>query len=344
MRARESWRLAAVHGVDRMSVVGKIWKTSVAAGAGMAALAAVNAAIRRNVAEPEEGALGGQPRVFEWKHGRIFYKEAGAEHTAPPLLFIHGVGAGASTFMWRKNFDALSPDFHVYAIDLLGFGFSDKPAHAPYSADLYVELIADFIREVIGQPVRIIANSLGAAYGVRVATEHASCVESLMLISPTGADNLRARPGMTGAAFYGLLQSPVLGTSFYNVMASERSIRDYARKHLFFDRRRATDRLVANYYATSHQTGAQHAIAAFLSGYLNTDIRSAFARLRQPVTLVWGKQDQANPLDQAAELLHLNPSATLEIFDRCRMMPQEEHPERFNVLVRDRLGMRSRAA
>jgi pimeloyl-ACP methyl ester carboxylesterase len=327
-----------------MGAVGKIWKTSVVAGAGMAALAAVNAAIRRSATEPEEGALGGQPQIFQWKHGRIFYKEAGAEHAGPPLLFIHGVGAGASTFMWRKNFDALARDFHVYALDLLGFGFSDKPAHAPYSADLYVELIADFIRELASHPSRIIASSLGAAFAVRVADECPELVNALVLISPTGADNLRARPRMTGAAFYGLLQSPVLGTSFYNVMASERSIRDYARKQLFYDRRRATDRLIAQYYAASHQPGAQHAIAAFLSGYLNTDIRAAFARLRQPVTLVWGKQDQTNTLDQAAELLSLNPRAGLEIFDRCRMMPQEEHPEKFNALIRSTVRLRSVAA
>jgi len=69
------------------------------------------------------------------------------------------------------------------------------------------------------------------------------------------------------------------GTSFYNVMASERSIRDYARSNLFYDHRRVTDRLVTNFYATSHQAGAQHAIAAFLSGYLNTDTRAPFARL-----------------------------------------------------------------
>jgi pimeloyl-ACP methyl ester carboxylesterase len=328
-----------------MGVVGKLWKTTVAAGAGMAALAAVNAAIRRGAAEPEEGALGGQPHIFLWKHGRIFYREAGAEISGPPLLLIHGVGAGASSFMWRKNFDALARDFHVYALDLLGFGFSDKPAHAPYSADLYVELITDFIREVVnGGPVRIIANSLGAAYAVRLADEQPSLAKALMLISPTGTDNLRARPGMTGAAFYGLLQSPVLGTSFYNVMASERSIRDYARKQLFYDRRRVTDRLVTNYYASSHQPGAQHAIAAFLSGYLNTDIRTAFARLSQPTTLVWGKQDETNTLDQAAELLSLNPRAALEIFDRCRMMPQEEHPEKFNALIRDTFTVRSAAA
>ena len=74
---------------------------------------------------------------------------------------------------------------------------------------------------------------------------------------------------MAGAAFYGLLQSPVLGTSFYNVMASERSIRDYARRTLFYDYRRVTDRLIAHLYATSHQAGAQHAIAAFLASLLH---------------------------------------------------------------------------
>ncbi len=50
--------------------------------------------------------------------------------------------------MWRKNFDVLARDFRVYAVDLPGFGFSDKPNTATYSADLYVELITDFIREV----------------------------------------------------------------------------------------------------------------------------------------------------------------------------------------------------
>jgi pimeloyl-ACP methyl ester carboxylesterase len=326
-----------------MGKVGKFWKTLGAGAAGMAALAAVNARIRRNAHEPDDAAFGGEARVFEWQDGDIFYKFAGAENSGPPLVFVHGVGAGASSFMWRRNFDVLARDFRVYALDLLGFGFSDKPAGVSYSAELYVQLISDFIREVAGAPTSIVASSLGAAYSVCVADEWPELVDSLSLISPTGAGNLRARPGMTGAAFYGLLQSPVLGTSFYNVIASERSIRDYARKELFYDRRRATPRLIAQYYAASHQPGAQHAIAAFLSGYLNTDIRESFARLSQPVTLCWGKQDEANPIEQAAEFLRLNPRAGLEIFDRCRMMPQEEQPEKFNALVRNKLRARSAA-
>jgi pimeloyl-ACP methyl ester carboxylesterase len=237
--------------------------------------------------------------------------------------------------MWRRNFLPLARHFRVYALDLLGFGYSDKPANAPYSADLYVELIADFLRGAVGRPASVVAHTLSAAFAVRAADEHPELVNALALVSPTGADHLSARPGMTGAAFYGLLHSPVLGTSFYNAVTSEPSVRDYARKQLFYEKRFATPRLVAHYYAVSHLPGAQHAATAFLSGYLNTDIREPFARLRQPVTLAWGRQDTTNPIDQAGQLLSLNSRARLEVFDRCRMMPQEEHAERFNALVRD---------
>jgi pimeloyl-ACP methyl ester carboxylesterase len=315
-----------------------------AGGAGMAALAAVNASIRRQAAEPDDSALGGEPGVFEWRHGNIIYRMAGVENSDAPVVFVHSIGPGLSSFMWRKNFDALAESFRVYAPDLIGFGLSDKPANISYAADLYVELLADFVRDVCGNSAHLIASSLGAAYCARLADEHPELVESLILVSPTGADNLRARPGMTGAAFYGLMNSPVLGTSFYNVVASERSIRDYARDQLFFNADRVTERLVAHHYSTSHLPGAQYAIAAFLSGYLNTDIREAFARIEQPVTLVWGKQDTANPIHQAADLFQSNPNATLQIFDRCRLTPPEEYPDQFNSLVRKALGARANAA
>jgi len=315
-----------------------------AGGAGVAALAALNAAIRRNASEPDVSALGGEAHFFRWKHGRVFYKSSGAGNSGLPLIFIHGIGAGSSSFMWRKNFDELATHFRVYAFDLLGFGFSDKPGTAPYSADLYVELITDFIREVSGYPSNVIASSLGAAYAIRVADEHPELINAMVLNSPAGSDTLKSRPGMAGAAFYGLLQSPVLGTSFYNVMASERSIREYARDHLFYNQHRVTDRLVTNLYATSHQPGAQHAVAAFLSGYLNTDTRAPFSRLTQHTVLVWGKQDATTPLGKAVSLLQLNPRAALEVFDYCRMMPEQEHPEKFNALVRNTFLARSAVA
>src|SRR5260370_2991826 len=115
-----------------MGKLGNFWKTMRAGGAGVAALAAVNASIKRGVPEPDDSALGGDAHFFPWKHGRIFYKESGAANLGTPLVFIHGIGAGASSFMWRKNFDRLAEEFHVYAFDFLGFGFSHKPAAAPF--------------------------------------------------------------------------------------------------------------------------------------------------------------------------------------------------------------------
>ncbi|HEV3471167.1 MAG TPA: alpha/beta fold hydrolase [Pyrinomonadaceae bacterium] len=315
----------------------KLWKGLAAGGAaGVAALAAANAAVARDRKEPETGALGGEAGAYPWEHGQVFYRHAGAE-AAPPVVFVHAVGAGARSFMWRRNFEPASRHSRAYAVDLLGFGYSDKPATAPYSADLYVALLKDFLRDVVGRPAGVVAHSLSAAYAARAAAESPELVDSLLLVSPTGAGGASARPGMTGAAFYGLLHSPVLGTSFYNAMTSERGLRDYARQQLFYNKRFATPRLVAHYYAVSHLPGAQHAVTAYLSGYLNTDIRETFERLRQPTTLAWGRQDTANPIEHAGHLLRLNPRARLELFDRCRQMPQEEHADRFNALLRDAL-------
>ena len=325
-----------------MGAISKIWKGLLAGGAGVAALAAVNASVSRSESEPTDIPAGGESRSLTTGRGRIFYRVAGQE-SHPPLVLLHGVGAGASSLAWRRNFDALARDFRVYAPDLLGFGFSDKPAAAPYSAGLYAELITEFLREAVGSPAHVAASGLSAAFAVRTADEHPSLVRSLVLVAPLLSDSAGARPDLPGAAFYGLLHSPVLGDSFFNAMTSERSIADHARKQLYFDRRLVTDKLVAELYALSHQPGAQYALAAFFSGYLRADARAAFARLALPVTLVWGRQDAANPVDNAVALLAINERARLKTFDHCRAMPQEEHAESFNALLRDALHVRSAA-
>src|ERR1044072_8622770 len=123
MAGRSSrWQFDAEQRFSKVGAVGKLWKTMLAGGAGMAALAAINPTIRRHAHDPEDAALAGEPHTYDWKHGRIFYKMAGAEHAGAPLVFIHGVGAGTSSFMWRKNFDAPARDFRVSALALLGLG------------------------------------------------------------------------------------------------------------------------------------------------------------------------------------------------------------------------------
>jgi pimeloyl-ACP methyl ester carboxylesterase len=72
-------------------------------------------------------------------------------------------------------------------------------------------------------------------------------------------------------------------------------------------------------------------------------MRVAFSQLSQRVILVWGKQDTTTPITKASALLALNPTAELEVFDFCRVMPEQEHPELFNALVKDVFAMSAKA-
>ena len=108
-------------------------------------------------------------KCWQWRGHSIYYVQAGKPHPQrPPLLLVHGFGA--STDHWRKNITGLCEDFHVFAIDLLGFGRSAKP-NLEYSGDLWRDQLHDFITEVIGQPTVLAGNSLGGYTCLCVAAQ-----------------------------------------------------------------------------------------------------------------------------------------------------------------------------
>src|SRR5437762_1665572 len=102
--------------------------------------------------------LTGEERRYPWKYGDMFYEVKGARD-AKPLLLIHGFGPGASSYEWRKNVDALSEQFRVFTLDLLGFGLSDHPG-IDYTAETFSDLISDFLKEAIGKPAVVVAHGL----------------------------------------------------------------------------------------------------------------------------------------------------------------------------------------
>ena len=93
-----------------------------------------------------------------------------------PLLLIHGFGA--SVRHWRSNIGPLSANRSVYAVDLLGFGASDKDSTV-YGTALWVEQLFDFIRQVIGRTVVVVGNSLGSVVGLGLAAKHPDVVTAI---------------------------------------------------------------------------------------------------------------------------------------------------------------------
>ena len=112
---------------------------------------------------------------------RIHYMEAGM---GEPLLLIHTVGQ--SLYTWRGVFNLLSARYRVIAIDLPGFGYSDRPENFSFSVEDYAEVIARFMDAKGIESAHIAAFSLGGAYAVSFALRHPERMGRLALLSPGG--------------------------------------------------------------------------------------------------------------------------------------------------------------
>lgn len=303
-------------------------KLAVAAGAALGGAAMANATIAA-AAPPVEDHLEGEKNVYFWRGRRLVYTSRGAGR---PLILVHGIHAAASSYEWRRNFERLGAHFRVHAIDLLGFGQSDRPA-ADYTADTYVSLLSDFLRDVMTEPASIVASSLSCAYAVEVAYRAPQRLDRLVLVCPTGIGRLDSQPGPFDALLQGALSAPVIGESLYNVLVSEASIRYYLRNQVFADPELVDDALVRQMYATSHKTGARYAPAAFLSGALNLDISEPFARLTTPAFVVWGSKAAFTPVTDAIKFAEENPHARVETVADAGLLPHEEKANWFNEAV-----------
>jgi pimeloyl-ACP methyl ester carboxylesterase len=308
------------------------WRRALlAGGAAIGAAATFNAFASRGVA-PLENLIGGDDAWFEWRGRRLFYAHRKSRaRKGRPVLLLHGIHAAAWSYEWRSNVDALAAAHDVYTIDLLGFGMSDRP-QAKYTARLYLRLIDDFARQVIGHPTTLIASSLTAAYAAVLGARDPGQYPSLVLIEPTGLVRRNGAATTRGDVARLVVDSPVVGPAVFNTLASKRSLR-YWLQRAYVDLEFVTPELVDIYYRAAHQPGARHAPAALLSGHLNLDVRGAVRRLRQPVMLIWGEQAVETPVEDARGFLALNQGIQLTILDPAGMLPHDEQAAEFNAVV-----------
>src|SRR5215218_5625029 len=209
--------------------------------------------------------LGGQRRRYRWKGHDLAYSVAGE---GEPLLLVHGIYAGASSFEFRKNFGELSGSFRVYALDLLGCGLSERPRRRYGPGDVTSQ-VEDFAREEIGGAAHLVAGSLSAALSVPALVRSPRLFKKVVLICPTGYASLERPSGYLGDAIYGLFMAPVIGETLYHAIVSRAGIRYYLGRMAYHDPEFVTEDLVESYYRTSHQRGARYLPAAFVSGKLN---------------------------------------------------------------------------
>jgi pimeloyl-ACP methyl ester carboxylesterase len=270
--------------------------------------------------------LGGEVRRYRWRGGDLAYSVAGE---GEPLLLLHGVYAGASSFEFRKNFEELSKSFRVYALDLLGCGMSERPTRR-YAPEDVASQVEDFVREEIGDSAHLVASSLSAALLVPAAVRSPRLFRKLILICPTGYGTLDRRSGRLGDVIYGLFLAPVLGNTLYHAIVSLWGIRYYLADMVYHDADLVTEELIDDYYRTSHQVGARYFPAAFVSGKLNLGIADLWPRVPHRTLICWGLEARTAPVREAQRFVQHNPRSEPRIFKDAGLLPHDERARTFN--------------
>lgn len=242
------------------------------------------------------GVLSAEQHTFDSPTaGKInFYVDKVGEGT--PILILHGIHPTAGVQDVIPIFNAFKTHRPVYAINLPGFGGSEK-TDRPYRPSLYQAAITEFIRDQIGQAADMVALGLSAEFAALAACENPELVESLILINPTGMQMPqstgsiaeRSRWGDVQNLVYSLMAVPLWSLPLYDILASRARVEQYY--HNRFEYAVPSD-LIDLAYTSGHQPGAHFAPLVALSGKLYTpNVREkVYAALKLPVMVLYDNE------------------------------------------------------
>ncbi len=264
---------------------------------------------------------------------QTYYVQSG--QVGPQILLLHGFGS--STFTWRKNLVELGKIGRVTAIDIKGFGLTEKPKDGQYNEFAYVKHVLDTMDALGLQRPLIIGNSMGGAVAARLALEHPGRCSGLILVDAarpyTRLDF--AASGVDTTKFKG--RPSVLATALVRTMISRDRIKGML-ESVYEGHEPVTDAMIDAYYVPTTIEGAPEALISMINPPADPSRPIPLKELKCPVTIVWGKDDNVIPVRAGESLAREIPGSELVIWAGAGHLPQEDRPEEFHRLVRDFVG------
>jgi pimeloyl-ACP methyl ester carboxylesterase len=274
-----------------------------------------------------------EPQLWMWRGWKISYVQQGTQ--GPCLLLVHGFGA--STAHWRKNIEVLSQNYRVWAIDLLGFGRSEKPRQT-YTGELWRDQMQAFCQEVVQEPVFVAGNSLGGYATLCFAADCPDWVRGVILINCAGPfSDEQSAPQSVWQSQLAVLQQQVLRLPFVIQISSfvlfsyirQRSMIRKILLQVYKDPTAVTDRLIEEIYLPSCDPGALGVFAAVFKAPPGRKLDQLLETLTQPLLLLWGTADPWMPAQKAEKFQTYYPAAKLVLVDAGHC-PHDECPTEVN--------------
>lgn len=269
------------------------------------------------------GPMPGEPAgasFVEAQGARVRYLDVGK---GPVVVLLHGYGSALDA--WAGVIPDLSKDHRVIALDLKGFGWTDRP-EGDYSPAAQARLVLAVLdARGVGRVRAMVGHSWGASVAMSIAMSEPDRVESLALYDAFCFEEQIP-------SFFVWARASGVGETLFSMYYTQRA--DERLALAFHDRRLVTEKLVEDVERALQRPGTVAGALAAARGIRYREMQQRYATIAQPVLLQWGREDRVTPLRDGERLKRLLPHARLVVHPKCGHLPMVEKAAESNAELR----------
>ena len=263
---------------------------------------------------------------YDWRFGRIAYKKKGV---GSPVLLVHNFDVCSSMNEWKNIESELAKTNTVYSLDLLGCGCSDRPI-LTYTNFLYVQLINDFIKNIIGKKTDVIVSGNSASFVLMACANDETIINRIVMVNPQNLASLAKAPTKRSTLVKYLLYTPIIGTFIYNMKVNKRTIYQKFYSDCYYDVNRINEKDILTCFESSHKdkTRSRYLYACQQSRYTNANILFCLGRLNNSIFVISGNGNPENAL-VAEQYQNYLPSIEIVGINNTKELPHVEKADEF---------------
>lgn len=259
-----------------------------------------------------QGAMPGEPKdatYLELEGARVRYLDVGE---GPAVVLVHGFASSLET--WAAVVPELQKTHRVLALDLKGFGWTDRP-QGDYSPAAQARLVQALLDARGVERAAVVAHSWGASVALALALAVPERVTHLALYDAWVYEAQLP-------TFFHFARAPAVGEVLFGLFYGERS--DERMGLAFYDQRYVTEALVEDVERSLQRPGTRAAALAAVRGQRYAEVEAQYAKVAVPTLLLWGREDLTTPVSVGERLARQLPQARLVVYPRCGHFPMLE--------------------
>jgi len=261
---------------------------------------------------------------YDWRFGKIHYTKKG---NGSPILLIHDLSVGSSNYEFHKIADKLQKHYEVYTLDLLGYGLSDKP-NMTYTNFLYVQLVTDFIKKIIGKKTNIVTSGDSSSIAVMTAHNDSAIINNLILINPQSLYQCNQIPSKQTKVLKILIETPIIGTFLFNILTTKRFFEFTFENKYFGNSNNIEETDILTYSESAHKKGycSKYSFSSHAARYMNTNIIHALKEINNSIFILAGANKDA--IETTIEnYIYYNSAIEAAYIKNTKQLPHLELPE-----------------